>query len=169
MSKITNVKPVTILVVEDEAIVRMVTSEVLEEAGFNVVEASNAGEALELLDARPDASLLLTDVKMPGELDGYSLSRLVRMKSATIGIIVVSGDSPPEESDLPPDATFVPKPLSPSMLLRVVRDTLAQSVVGSDQASPAPQGTLPDASLVQEAGRVHKVNGDTREPYSRHR
>src|SRR5215212_10571221 len=94
-----NQPPLIILVVEDEAIVRMVTADVLGEAGYNVIEAVNSTEALELLDARPDVSLMLTDVRMPGELDGYNLSRLVRMKYAAIGIIVISGDSPPGEGD----------------------------------------------------------------------
>jgi CheY-like chemotaxis protein len=85
----------------------MVTADVLGEAGYNVIEAVNASEALELLDARPDISLMLTDVRMPGELDGYNLSRLVRMKYAVMGIIVISGDSPPGESDLPQGAHFL--------------------------------------------------------------
>ena len=117
--------PLIILVVEDEAIVRMVTADVLGEAGYNVIEAVNSTEALELLDARPDISLMLTDVRMPGELDGYNLSRLVRMKYAAIGIIVISGDSPPRESDLPQGARFLAKPLLPSVLLDAVRETLA--------------------------------------------
>jgi CheY-like chemotaxis protein len=118
--------PIIILVVEDEAIVRMVTADVLGEAGYNVIEAVNASEALELLDARPDISIMLTDVRMPGEFDGYNLSRLVRMKYAAVGIIVISGDSPPRESDLPQGARFLAKPLLPSVLLEAVRETMAQ-------------------------------------------
>ena len=98
MKTAANQPPLSILVVEDEAIVRMVTADVLGEAGYNVIEAVNSTEALELIDARPDISLMLTDVRMPGELDGYNLSRLVRMKHAAIGIIVISGDSPPRRA-----------------------------------------------------------------------
>lgn len=135
----SNKKLVSLLVVEDEAIVRMVAADVLEEAGFDVIEAANASEALELLDARPDISLMLTDVKMPGELNGYGLSRLVRMKSAAIGIIVISGDSPPHESDLPFNASFLPKPISPSVLLRAVREALEQRTVVPDEQTCARQ------------------------------
>jgi two-component system, response regulator PdtaR len=120
-----NQPPLIILVVEDEAIVRMVTADVLGEAGYNVIEAVNSTEALELLDARPDVSLMLTDVRMPGELDGYTLSRLVSMKYPAIGIIVISGDSPPGESDLPQGARFLPKPVLPSVLLKAVWETIA--------------------------------------------
>ena len=126
MTSADNQSPISILVVEDEAIVRMVTADVLGEAGYNVIEAVNASEALELLDARPDVSLMLTDVKMPGELDGYTLSRLVGMKYPAIGIIVISGDTPPGESDLPQGARFLAKPLLPSVLLDAVRGTIAQ-------------------------------------------
>jgi CheY-like chemotaxis protein len=122
----SNEKLICLLVVDDEAIVRMVTADVLDEAGFDVVEAANASEALVLLDARPDISLMLTDVRMPGELDGYKLSRIVRRKYAAIGIIVISGDSPPAEGDLPQGACFLGKPLLPSGLLNAVRATLAQ-------------------------------------------
>jgi two-component system, response regulator PdtaR len=146
-----NRPPITILVVEDDAIIRMVTADVLGEAGYNVIEAVNASEALELLDARPDISLMLTDVRMPGELDGYNLSRLVRMKYAAMGIIVISGDSPPGESDLPQGARFLPKPLLPSVLLEAVRETIAQGPAAPNteirEQSLVPQSIMTDATL----------------------
>ncbi len=69
-----------ILLVEDEALVRMVNADILMDAGYNVIDAANASDALELLDARPDVRLMVTDVRMPGELDGYGLSRIVARK-----------------------------------------------------------------------------------------
>jgi CheY-like chemotaxis protein len=117
----------TILIVEDEPLLRMITAEVLEEAGYSVVEAVNASEALELLDARADFSLMITDVRMPGELNGYSLSRLVRMKYPKLPIIVLSGDSVPGDGDLPFGALFMPKPVSPSELLDMTAQFLEKS------------------------------------------
>ena len=116
----------TLLIVDDEPLVRWSLRERFTHDGYNVIEAVNSTEALELLDARPDISLMLTDVRMPGELDGYNLSRLVRMKYPAIGIIVISGDSLPRESDLPQGARFLAKPLLPSVLLGAIRETLAQ-------------------------------------------
>jgi two-component system, response regulator PdtaR len=127
MPAASNKTLISLLVVEDEAIVRMVTADVLGDAGYNVIEAVNSTEALELLDARPDISLMVTDVRMPGELDGYNLSRLVRMKYAAMGIVVISGDSPPREGDLPQGARFLSKPVLPSALLNAVRETLDQT------------------------------------------
>ena len=125
----------TVLIVEDEPVVRMLTTEVLEEAGYSVVEAANASEALELLNARADFSLMITDVRMPGELNGYSLSRLVLMKYPTMPIIVLSGDSPPGDGDLPIGARFMSKPVSPSELVDVVAQFLDKSAFALAQSS----------------------------------
>jgi two-component system, response regulator PdtaR len=64
---------VQVLVVEDHALIRMGTREVIEEAGFKVYEAYNADEAIELLAAHSDIALIFTDVDMPGSMDAGSL------------------------------------------------------------------------------------------------
>src|SRR5688500_47461 len=128
----------------------MVTADVLGEAGYNVIEAVNSAEALELLDARPDVSLMLTDVKMPGELDGYTLSRLVGMKYPAIGIIVISGDSPPGESDLPQGARFLAKPLLPSVLLEAVRGTIAQGPAAPTDPNDQAERPLVPPSIMAD-------------------
>ena len=70
-------KPLVILLVEDEVLVRMVAADVLEDAGFTVLESTNAEEALRLLETRPDVQVLFTDVNMPGALDGLGLAQTV--------------------------------------------------------------------------------------------
>ena len=67
----------TILIVEDEALVRVIGSDALEDAGYDVLEAASADEALRLLDANDDVRLLFTDIRMPGKLDGLQLANLV--------------------------------------------------------------------------------------------
>ena len=69
--------PVVILLVEDEVLVRMVAADVLEDAGFTVLESTNAEEALRLLETRSDVQVLFTDVNMPGALDGLGLAQTV--------------------------------------------------------------------------------------------
>ena len=69
--------PLVILLVEDEVLVRMVAADVLEDAGFTVLESTNAEEALTLLETRPDVQVLFTDVNMPGALDGLGLAQTV--------------------------------------------------------------------------------------------
>jgi two-component system, response regulator PdtaR len=86
----TVVRP-TILVVEDEVLLRMVIADGLREAGYRVIEAANAEQALDALDHSFDVRLILTDVQMPGSLDGVGLARIVRCAFPTIKIVLTSG------------------------------------------------------------------------------
>ena len=92
------------------------------------MEAVNGEEALLLLDARPDAKVLFTDVKMPGLLDGYVLARIVSKRRPDIGILVASGNRLPGPGDLPPGARFLAKPYSPSALLDAIEGLAAVEV-----------------------------------------
>ena len=74
--------PTVVLVVEDEALLRLLLMEVLEEAGFEVIEARTADDAVLLLDHRPDIRLVFTDVDMPGALDGFQLAQYVGITTA---------------------------------------------------------------------------------------
>ena len=80
-----------VLVVEDEALVRLSTREEIEAAGFKVYEAHNADEAIRLLEANPDIELIFTDVDMPGSMDGVKLAHYVRKRWPPVKIIVTSG------------------------------------------------------------------------------
>lgn len=113
--------PVAILLVEDETLIRMMAADVLIEAGFRVVEAGDANEAMVLLEARADARVLVTDVRMPGDLDGFGLAHLVSKRWPDIGIIITSGHARPGPGDLPPNAIFLPKPYQPSALVAAVQ------------------------------------------------
>ncbi len=67
-----------ILIVEDEFLLRMDSAELIENAGFEVIQAGNADEAIEILKARPDIHVVFTDIQMPGSMDGLKLARFVR-------------------------------------------------------------------------------------------
>jgi two-component system, response regulator PdtaR len=118
-----------ILVVEDDALVRMVTSDILFEAGYHVIEAVNADEALILLEARPDIRLMVTDVRMPGELSGYGLARAVNLRWPNVAIVVVSGDTMPGDGDLPNGARFIAKPFQPSAFVQTIEELLSNEPV----------------------------------------
>src|SRR6204780_5745961 len=90
-----------VLVVEDEALVRLSAVGMLEDAGFRMIEAVNADQALELLAADSDVQLLFTDVNLPGTIDGLALARQVHDRWPHIGIIVVSGRESPQPQELP--------------------------------------------------------------------
>lgn len=104
---------ITALVVEDETVIRMETADLLADAGFEVLEAWNGVTALRQLERRPDIGLVVTDVHMPGPLDGFGLSRLVAERWPAIGLVVVSGMARPGPDDLPRGARFIAKPFSP--------------------------------------------------------
>src|SRR5215203_6515414 len=113
--------PVVILLVEDEVLVRMVAADVLEDAGFTVLESTNAEEALRLLETRPDVEVLFTDVNMPGALDGLDLAQTVHEQSPEVGILIGSGRIRPDPGELPPGTRFIAKPYAPSVLTDAVR------------------------------------------------
>jgi two-component system, response regulator PdtaR len=82
----------TVLVVEDEVLVRMVIADNLRNARYIVIEASNAHEALDLLHNGVDVRLIFSDVQMPGTMDGIALARIVRSEFPVIKIVLTSGN-----------------------------------------------------------------------------
>lgn len=116
-----------ILLVEDEFLIRLIMAEELAEAGFEVREAESGDEASALIAEAPDAfSLLVTDIHMPGSLDGIAVARLLRARRPGIPVIYISG----RPGVLTPlgrlgdNEILVAKPFAPSELLAVVRRLL---------------------------------------------
>src|SRR5580698_6065956 len=111
-----------ILIVEDEALVRLAAVGMLEEAGFRMIEAVNADQALELLAADSDVQLLFTDVNMPGTINGLALARQVHDRWPHIGIMVASANRVPQSEDLPAGSWFEQKPYSIDAVVRHARE-----------------------------------------------
>lgn len=88
--------------------------------GFDVFEASSADEAIVILAANPVIEIVLTDVQMPGSMDGVRLAHFVRDRWPPTLLIVASGARPIEPSELPPRSTFIAKPFAPSLVLREI-------------------------------------------------
>ncbi len=99
-----------ILVVEDEVDVRRSAVEALRAMGYRTVEVESAAEALHLLERQPAIDLLLTDVRMPGDMDGAELAFTVKSRWPSVGIVVLSGYFDPKASRLPVGASFLSKP-----------------------------------------------------------
>ncbi len=117
-----------ILVVEDEALVRMTLVDVLEDAGFRVIEAVNADEALQVLKAVSGIDAVVTDVEMPrGSINGFELARRVRTDRQEIGVLIASGRAAPKPGDLPEGALFIGKPVHPETLVQLIRSLLSPS------------------------------------------
>ena len=113
--------PYAVLVVEDEAILRLHAIDVVEEAGFSAIEAKNADEAIAILESRSDITLLLTDVNMPGSMDGLKLAHAVRNRWPPVKIVVVSGHRQVDQSELPPDSRFFGKPFQAEKMIAELR------------------------------------------------
>ena len=92
LSAKADASPQTVLVVEDEVLIRLVIAEYLRECGYRVHEAVNAEEAILILQA-PEVSIdiVFSDVEMPGDMDGFGLARWVRANLPEIQVILTSG------------------------------------------------------------------------------
>lgn len=99
-----------ILIVEDEALVRMLAVDVAQDAGLETLEAASADDALLLLEAHPNIYILMTDIDMPGRMNGLRLAAITRERWQTIEIVVVSGMRRPTGDELPAGCAFYGKP-----------------------------------------------------------
>jgi len=111
-----------VLIVEDELLLRMDAADVIRAGGFEVLEAANADDAIEILEIRPDISVVFTDIQMPGSMDGLKLARAVRGRWPPIKIVATSGLVDVGEKDLPEGGRFLPKPYHPKQLAAVLRE-----------------------------------------------
>jgi CheY-like chemotaxis protein len=110
-----------VLIVEDEFLLRMDAVEMVKAAGFEVVEAASADEAIDILESRRDIAVVFTDIHMPGSMDGLKLARAVRGRWPPIKIVATSGQARVSETDLPEGGRFLPKPYSPVDVADVLR------------------------------------------------
>ncbi|MGO4441523.1 response regulator [Rhizobium sp. RAF56] len=113
---------IAVLVVEDEALLRMSIVAALEDEGFEVLEASNAAEAIATIEKTPRIHALFTDIDMPGTMDGLLLAAFVRDRWPPIKIVVTSGHRIPEGGMLPVDGAFLPKPYNPDNVIASIRE-----------------------------------------------
>ena len=92
MSSPTTKRPI-VLIVEDETLIRMDAVEMIVAAGYEVLEAANADQAIEILKARTDIAILFTDIQMPGSIDGLKLAHAVRHRWPPVKLLRVPGTS----------------------------------------------------------------------------
>ena len=112
-----------ILIVEDEAIIRMGAVQMLEDAGFATVEAGNADDAMRILECRSDIRAVFTDIIMPGTLDGLRLAHAVRGRWPPIHLILTSGHIS-RDAEFPVAGRFIRKPYWPEHVIATLRELL---------------------------------------------
>lgn len=116
---------VSVLVVEDEALIRMDIADQLERDGFFVFEAANADQAIVVLNAEPSVRIMFTDIDMPGSMDGLKLAAAVRDRFPPVQIIVTSGHRSVETSEMPAGSVFFSKPYQHAAVMASMRQMLA--------------------------------------------
>jgi len=120
----------TVLVVEDEILIRMVIADGLREAGWTVIEATNADDALAVLRSGAQVRIVLSDVRMPGSIDGVGLARFVQSELPDIKIILASGHLP--RLDAIAHDGFFPKPYDIERVVAHIRMLFDQGCKSSN-------------------------------------
>jgi CheY-like chemotaxis protein len=120
-------RKLSVLVVEDESIIRMLMVDALEDAGFHVIEAATGEAGLRALDHFPDLKALLTDIEMPGTVDGLALARMVHERHPETALIIMSGRQRPEAKELPRNAKFFRKPYTQAEIVAALHQLIRKS------------------------------------------
>src|SRR3954470_18716569 len=108
----------------------MLAADILEEAGFEVIEAATAPEALKLLERSDDVRAAFTDVDMPGGMNGLELARIVHARWPHIALVVTSGVCRPSVDQLPDHGVFVGKPYPPQAPVQAIRGLIQRRFGG---------------------------------------
>ena len=116
-----NRKIPAVLIVEDEPLIRLGAVKIIEDGGFEVIEAASADEAIRILECRGDIRVVFTDIHMPGSMDGLRLAHAVRNRWPPTKIIVTSGRDLITEQDLPERGRFFAKPYDPIEITDALR------------------------------------------------
>lgn len=118
----------TVLLVEDECVIRMFVADFLLEAGFEVIEAPDAATALNWLEGAGEEVLaVITDVDMPPGMNGLELAHEVRQRWPSIGVIVTSACHRPEIDEISGCEAFIPKPCEPEAIVEALQRSAAKS------------------------------------------
>lgn len=141
-----------VLVVEDELVLRMRAVDIVEDAGFIPVQAVNADQAIAILEARSDISVLFTDIQMPGTMDGLKLAHAVHDRWPSIKIILVSGQIKPPKADRPADSHFYGKPLEAAKMVSELQNMVGAGVL---QILPVPNRAVFNAQESLAAENDH--------------
>ena len=114
-----------VLVVEDEYLSRLHAVNLVEDAGYVAVEASNADEAIRILEARKDIRIVFTDIDMPGSMDGLKLAHAIRKRWPPIELIITSGHFDLNEKEIPERGRFFPKPYRDQEIISALHHFIA--------------------------------------------
>lgn len=109
-----------VLIVEDEPLLRLSAAAMIEEAGFDTLEAGSADEAIALLEADSRIGIVFADVDLPGSMDGLRLAAAIRDRWPPVELVLTSGHVQVSDVDLPERGLFLAKPYSAQQLVHAV-------------------------------------------------
>jgi CheY-like chemotaxis protein len=119
----------TVLVVEDELLVRLAIAEHLRDCGYTVVEVDNAQDAIAVFTcSRFDVDVLFTDVRLRGAMDGFALARWVHANKPAVKVIITSGIGrwAEDAAKVCADSPFIHKPYNPAYVEGRIRQLIAE-------------------------------------------
>ena len=119
--------PITILLAEDDSRAREIGALILGAEGFRVLEAANGSVALAAVCSDPSIDVLLSDITMPGGIDGIQLARRLQDLPYKVRVVLTSGDPQESFTDFPSEVSFLPKPYDRQALLAAVNAVLPQA------------------------------------------
>ena len=114
----------TILVVDDQAMIRMFGADMIADAGYQVIEANSADEALLILENAEGITLLFSDIDMPGSMNGLALAEVVHKRWPDVRLLLTSGGQKLEDEDIPDHGRFLPKPYNESSVVGTIKSLL---------------------------------------------
>ena len=129
MTQIPSADHPTILVAEDDVLLRLHATDLLEENGYTVLEANSAEEALKVMETRKDVRLLFTDIQMPPGIDGLELARQVHRRWPKVLLVITSGQMQPTKAEIADDGQFIRKPYRAQELLGKIDAVLKEEQV----------------------------------------
>jgi DNA-binding NtrC family response regulator len=110
--------PTSVLVVDDDPMMRMRVADLVQMAGMQAIEAADAEEAVEILDDREDIDIVLSDIDMPGRMNGLKLASVVRDRWPDVDILLMTGHVIVPVEELPIGSVVVSKPLDEGFVVR---------------------------------------------------
>ncbi|MGA7324210.1 MAG: response regulator [Rhodomicrobium sp.] len=114
-----------VLIVEDEPLLRMDGADIVADAGFEVLTAANADQAILILQCRDNIEVVFTDIDMPGAMDGLKLARVIRHRWPPVKFLFTSGYVMTPEQSIPTGGLFLSKPYEPSRIAQALRELTA--------------------------------------------
>lgn len=114
-----------VLIVEDDFLLRIDAAEMIKAAGFEAIEAANADQAIQVLEARYDITVVFTDIQMPGSMDGLALAHHTARNWPKIALLITSARPRPDQERFPKKSRFLAKPYRHHHVIRHIRELAA--------------------------------------------